>query len=34
MEAYAQALAVIFPDKRVETALLYTSGPQLIEFPG
>ena len=30
MEAYAEALRVIFPGKRVETALLYTNGPRLI----
>ena len=30
MSAYAAALRVIFPDKRVEAALLYTSGPILI----
>ncbi|MEA1071237.1 double-strand break repair helicase AddA [Sphingomonas sp. LY160] len=30
MEAYAAALAVIFPDRTIETALLYTSGPRLI----
>ena len=34
MDAYAQALAVIFPDKRVETALLYASGPRLIALDG
>jgi ATP-dependent helicase/nuclease subunit A len=31
MEAYRDALAVIFPGRRVETALLYTAGPKLIE---
>jgi ATP-dependent helicase/nuclease subunit A len=34
MDAYAAALAVIFPDKRIETALLYTSGPKLIDLGG
>jgi len=34
MEAYAEALKVIFPDRRVEASLLYTSGPQLITLPG
>ena len=34
MEAYGQALAVIFPDKRIETALLYTAGPRLIDLGG
>jgi ATP-dependent helicase/nuclease subunit A len=32
MEAYAAALRVIFPGRRVEAALLYTSGPRLIEL--
>jgi ATP-dependent helicase/nuclease subunit A len=31
MAAYAQALAVIFPGREVRAALLYTSGPKLIE---
>ncbi len=31
MAAYAAALAVIFPDRPIEAALLYTSGPTL--FP-
>lgn len=30
MTAYRDALAVIFPGRRVETALLYTAGPRLI----
>jgi len=30
MAAYAAALAIIFPERRVEAALLYTSGPTLI----
>ena len=34
MEAYAQALQVIFPGRRVEASLLYTSGPKLITLPG
>ena len=34
MEAYAMALSVIFPGRRIETALLYTSGPKLIALPG
>ena len=34
MEAYAAALTVIFPGRRIETALLYTSGPQLIVLTG
>ena len=34
MEAYAEALRVIFPGRAVETALLYTSGPKLIALPG
>lgn len=33
MAAYAAALAVIFPDKRVEAALLFTGGPRLIDLP-
>jgi len=33
MSAYAAALSVIFPDRRVEVALLYTSGPNLIPLP-
>jgi ATP-dependent helicase/nuclease subunit A len=32
MAAYAAALQVIFPDRRVSTALLYTAGPKLIEL--
>lgn len=30
MAAYRDALAVIFPERRVEAALLYTAGPKLI----
>ncbi|WP_442677910.1 double-strand break repair helicase AddA [Sphingomonas sp. ASY06-1R] len=33
MAAYAAALATIFPDRPVRAALLYTSGPALIELP-
>lgn len=33
MSAYAEALAVVFPDRKVEAALLYTSGPTLIALP-
>ena len=34
MQAYADALAVIFPGRRIEASLLYTSGPRLITLPG
>jgi len=34
MEAYAEALRVIFPGRRVEASLLYTAGPRLITLPG
>jgi ATP-dependent helicase/nuclease subunit A len=34
MQAYADALAVIFPGRRVEAALLYTSGPKIITVTG
>lgn len=33
MAAYAAALAVIFPDRRIEAALLYTAGPTLHVLP-
>ena len=33
MAAYAAALAVIFPDRPVTAALLYTAGPRFIELP-
>ena len=33
MAAYAAALAVIFPGRRVEAALLYTAEPRLIALP-
>jgi ATP-dependent helicase/nuclease subunit A len=31
MHAYAEALRVIFPNRNIRSALLYTSGPKLIE---
>ena len=34
MQAYAEALRVIFPEREVRAALLYTSGPKLIELVG
>jgi ATP-dependent helicase/nuclease subunit A len=34
MEAYAEALKVIFSGRRVEASLLYTAGPSLITLPG
>jgi ATP-dependent helicase/nuclease subunit A len=34
MDAYAAALAVIFPGRRIEASLLYTSGPKLITLAG
>jgi ATP-dependent helicase/nuclease subunit A len=33
MAAYSEALAVIFPDRRIEAKLLYTSGPILHDLP-
>jgi ATP-dependent helicase/nuclease subunit A len=33
MRAYADALGVIFPGRRIEAALLYTHGPTLIALP-
>jgi ATP-dependent helicase/nuclease subunit A len=33
MAAYAAAVAIIFPDRTVSAALLYTSGPVLIDLP-
>jgi len=33
MAAYAQALAVIFPEHRIEAKLLYTAGPVLHDLP-
>jgi ATP-dependent helicase/nuclease subunit A len=32
MRAYSEALQVIFPNRAVKAALLYTSGPKLIEL--
>jgi ATP-dependent helicase/nuclease subunit A len=32
MQAYTEALSVIFPDRDVRAALLYTAGPQLFEL--
>ena len=34
MEAYRDALKVIFPAHAIEAALLYTSGPKIIALPG
>ena len=34
MQAYAEALKVIFPGRDVEASLLYTAGPRLISLPG
>jgi ATP-dependent helicase/nuclease subunit A len=34
MDAYAEALKIIFPGRRIEASLLYTAGPQLINLPG
>jgi ATP-dependent helicase/nuclease subunit A len=34
MEAYRDALKVIFPARAIEAALLYTSGPKIIALPG
>jgi ATP-dependent helicase/nuclease subunit A len=33
MSAYTQALGIIFPDRAIEAALLYTAGPVLIPLP-
>ena len=33
MAAYAEALRVIFPGRRVEAALLYTASPRLFDLP-
>ncbi|SFR96302.1 double-strand break repair helicase AddA [Sphingomonas jatrophae] len=33
MAAYAAALAVIFPDRRIEAALVYTAAPVLLPLP-
>ena len=32
MRAYAEALQIIFPGRRVSTSLLYTAGPKLVEL--
>jgi ATP-dependent helicase/nuclease subunit A len=32
MKAYTEALSVIFPDRTIRAALLYTSGPQLFDL--
>jgi len=32
MQAYVEALQVIFPARRVSASLLYTAGPKLIEL--
>ncbi|MDV3258090.1 MAG: double-strand break repair helicase AddA [Sphingomonas sp.] len=34
MEAYVDALEVIFPGRRIEASLLYTAGPRLITLTG
>ncbi|WP_118857294.1 double-strand break repair helicase AddA [Sphingomonas mesophila] len=34
MEAYRDALAVIFPDRTIDAALLYTAGPKILAVPG
>jgi ATP-dependent helicase/nuclease subunit A len=34
MQAYAQALGVIFPDRSIRALLLYTGGPALFEIEG
>jgi ATP-dependent helicase/nuclease subunit A len=33
MAAYVAALEAVFPDRPIEAALLYTSGPQLFALP-
>jgi len=33
MDAYVEALRVIFPERHVRAALLYTVGPSLFELP-
>jgi ATP-dependent helicase/nuclease subunit A len=33
MDAYAEALRIIFPGMRIEASLLYTAGPRLITLP-
>ena len=34
MQAYSEALAIIFPSRRIEAALLYTAAPKLILLDG
>jgi ATP-dependent helicase/nuclease subunit A len=34
MDAYVEALKIIFPGRQVEASLLYTAGPELITLPG
>ena len=34
MKAYADALQVIFPDRKIEASLLYTAAPRLFTLPG
>ena len=34
MEAYSEALKIIFPGRKIEASLLYTSGPRLIRIAG
>ena len=34
MDAYVDALRIIFPNRRIEASLLYTAGPRLITLPG
>jgi ATP-dependent helicase/nuclease subunit A len=34
MDAYAEALQIIFPGRKIEASLLYTAGPRLITLPG
>jgi ATP-dependent helicase/nuclease subunit A len=34
MEAYVEALKIIFPGRRIDASLLYTSGPKLIDLGG
>ena len=33
MAAYAEALKIIFPGRRIEAKLLYTAGPRLLDLP-
>ena len=34
MQAYTEALKVIFPDRKIDASLLYTDGPRLIRVTG